>query len=110
MNIDYHVEVAHNLYIGPHQLIHERVEARTTATTVEILLGGHGSGGIPGVTSRGGLTTVPAHMPRASRARGVDPLPPDRWAAPTGRRPAASPRGFSRAGRIRNRGIAPVWG
>ena len=35
-NIDYHVEVDHNFYSVPYQLVHERVDARFTAATIEV--------------------------------------------------------------------------
>jgi transposase len=37
VNLDYHVQVDFHFYSVPHQLIGEKVEARATATTVEIL-------------------------------------------------------------------------
>ena len=40
LNIDYHVEVENNLYSVPYQLIHEKVEARVTASVVEVLFKG----------------------------------------------------------------------
>ena len=40
VNIDYHVEVDHNFYSVPYQLVHEQVEARGTATTVEVFFKG----------------------------------------------------------------------
>lgn len=68
VNIDYHVQVDDNFYSVPHELMREKVEARVTATTVELLhnsrrvashrrLGGHGL-----------YSTDPEHMPRAHRA------------------------------------------
>jgi transposase len=36
VNIDYHVEVDHHPYSVPYQLIHEKVEARYTASIVEV--------------------------------------------------------------------------
>jgi len=36
VNIDYHVEVNRHVYSVPYQLLHERVEARSTASIVEI--------------------------------------------------------------------------
>ncbi len=36
VNIDYHVQIERHLYSVPYQLIHERVEARYTTTTVEL--------------------------------------------------------------------------
>ena len=40
VNIDYHVEVDHNFYSVPYQLVHARVEARFTQTTVEVFCQG----------------------------------------------------------------------
>ena len=40
VNIDYHVEVDHNFYSVPSQLVHARVEARFTQATVEAPLQG----------------------------------------------------------------------
>src|SRR5689334_14727580 len=40
LNIDYHVEVDHNFYSVPYQLVHTRVEARFTAATIEVFLNG----------------------------------------------------------------------
>ncbi len=65
VNIDYHVEVHHHFYSAPHTLVHEELEARFTATTVELF---HNN---ERVTShlrsyvRGGHTTKPEHMPKA---------------------------------------------
>ena len=40
VNIDYHVEVDHNFYSVPYQLVHDRVEARYTQATVEVFFKG----------------------------------------------------------------------
>jgi len=40
VNIDYHIDVEHNLYSVPHQLIHQRVDARVTAAIVEVYFKG----------------------------------------------------------------------
>jgi hypothetical protein len=40
VNIDHHVAVEHNYYSVPYQLLHQRVEVRVTATTVEVFLKG----------------------------------------------------------------------
>ncbi|MFO8072480.1 MAG: IS21 family transposase, partial [Polyangia bacterium] len=37
VNIDYHVEVDKHFYSVPYQLVGEQVEARRSATTVEII-------------------------------------------------------------------------
>jgi len=65
VNIDYHVEVDHHFYSVPYELVHEQLEARITATTVELFRSG------VRVTShircyvRGRHTTLTEHMPKA---------------------------------------------
>ncbi len=41
VNIDYHVEVRGHYYSVPHVLVHEQVDVRLTATTIEIFHRGH---------------------------------------------------------------------
>ena len=65
VNLDYHVELERHFYSVPHALVHERVELRATAKTVEILHRGrrvavHRRDPMPG-----GYSTVAAHMPKA---------------------------------------------
>ena len=65
VNLDYHVELKRHFYSVPHPLVHERVELRFSAQTVEILHKGqrvavHRRDPMPG-----GYTTLPAHMPKA---------------------------------------------
>ena len=68
VNIDYHVEVEHNFYSVPYQLVHERVEARYTASTVEVLFRGRRVSAHGRLTGRGRFSTQLDHMPRAHRA------------------------------------------
>ncbi len=68
VNIDYHVEVAHNWYSVPYQLVHARVEARVTSATVEVFLTGRRVASHACLTGRGRYSTQVAHMPRAHRA------------------------------------------
>jgi transposase len=68
VNIDYHVEVDHNFYSVPYQLVHERVEARYTATTVEVLFKGRRVSAHGRLSGRGRYATDVAHMPHAHRA------------------------------------------
>ena len=85
VNIDYHVEVSHNFYSVPYQLVHERVEARTTAATVEIFYKGRRVASHVRRTGRGHFATLVEHMPRAHRAHAE--WTPSRliaWAAHTG--------------------------
>src|SRR5439155_1194431 len=77
VSLDYHLELHGHYYSVPYALIHEHVDARLTATTVEIFHRGHGR--------RRASSTGPA--PSAPR--------PPRWS-----------RRFSRTGRIPSRGIA----
>ncbi len=68
VNIDYHVEVDHNFYSVPYQLAGERVEARATATTVEVFFHSRRVASHPRLTGRGRFHTLPEHMPRSHRA------------------------------------------
>jgi transposase len=85
VNIDYHVQVDHNFYSVPYQLVHARVEARFTHGTVEVFFKGHRVASHPRLTGRGRFSTQVAHMPRAHRAHAE--WTPSRliaWAAQTG--------------------------
>jgi transposase len=68
VNIDYHVNVDHNFYSVPYQLVHERVEARFTLTTVEVFFKGRRVSSHIRLTGRGHFSTQLAHRPRAHRA------------------------------------------
>jgi transposase len=68
VNIDYHIEVAHNFYSVPYQLVHERVEARFTASTVEVFFKNRPVAAHARLTGRGRYATQVLHMPRAHRA------------------------------------------
>jgi transposase len=68
VNIDYHVEVERNWYSVPYQLIHEKVEARVTQTTVEVFFKGRRVAAHARRTGRHHYATDPAHMPRSHRA------------------------------------------
>jgi transposase len=85
VNIDYHVEVDHHYYSVPYQLKGEAVDARITASTVEILLKGkriasHARSSLPGRH-----TTLSAHMPE-SHKRYLEWTPSRiiKWAEKTG--------------------------
>jgi transposase len=85
VNIDYHIEVAHNYYSVPYQLLSQRVEARLTATTVEVFLHSRRIASHRRLTGRGQASTQPAHMPHAHRAHAE--WTPSRliaWATKTG--------------------------
>jgi len=68
VNIDYHIDVDHALYSVPHQLIHQRVEARLTATTVEVFFKGRRVASHARIFGRGRHVTIAEHMPSAHRA------------------------------------------
>jgi len=68
VNIDYHVEVEHNWYSVPYQLVHAKVEARVTVTTIEVFFTGRRVASHARLTGRGHYATDVAHMPRAHRA------------------------------------------
>ena len=68
VNIDYHVEVDHNFYSVPYQLVHARVEARVTRRTVEVFSKGRRVASHARLTGRGRFATQVEHMPRAHRA------------------------------------------
>jgi transposase len=65
VNIDYHVELDRHFYSVPHPLVHERVELRFTAATVEVFHKGQRVAAHRRSRRPGTYTTVPAHMPKA---------------------------------------------
>lgn len=65
VNIDYHVAVEHHFYSAPHALIHEQLDVRLSASTVELLHKGRRVASHPRSHIRGRHTTDPAHMPKA---------------------------------------------
>lgn len=67
VNIDYHIDVHGHYYSVPHQLLHELVDARRTATTVEVFHRGQRVAAHVRDDRRGRHTTDPAHMPKAHR-------------------------------------------
>ena len=68
VNIDYHVEVDHNYYSVPYTLVHQRVEARFTSTTVEVFVNARRVAAHQRLTGRGRASTQTEHMPRSHRA------------------------------------------
>ncbi len=85
VNIDYHVVAESNYYSVPYQLVHQRVEVRLAAATVEIFLKGRRIASHRRRGGRGQFSTDPAHMPAAHRAHAE--WTPSRliaWAGTTG--------------------------
>lgn len=65
VNIDYHVEVDRHYYSVPYRLIHQQVEVRLTAHTLEILHKGQRVAAHQRSYQKGKPTTVEAHRPKA---------------------------------------------
>jgi len=68
VNIDYHVDVEHHLYSVPHQLLHELLDVRVTATMVDIYRRGVRVYVHRRSFAVGRFTTIAEHMPKAHRA------------------------------------------
>jgi transposase len=67
VNIDYHVALEHHAYSVPFQLVHEAVDLRYNALTVEVFHRGQRVASHLRSSRRGGHTTHPGHMPHAHR-------------------------------------------
>lgn len=67
VNIDYHITYDHHHYSVPYQLVHELLDARATATTVEIFHRGKRVASHHRSYKRGGATTLTEHMPKSHR-------------------------------------------
>jgi transposase len=65
VNIDYHVQVHHHFYSVPYTLVHQVLEARVTATTVELYQRGERVASHVRSDERGRHTTQAEHMPKA---------------------------------------------
>ena len=68
VNLDYHVEFDTRLYSVPHRLVHEPVEVRATATTVEVFHRGRRITSHAREYGRKRFITKPEHMPASHRA------------------------------------------
>ncbi len=85
VSIDYHVEVERNYYSVPYQLVSERVEARFTATIVEVYFKSKRVASHPRLRGRGQAATHTEHMPSSHRAHAEwTPSRIVRWAQKTG--------------------------
>jgi len=67
-SIDYHVEVDRHYYSVPYQLAGQKLEARFTATTVEILHGGKRVASHIRSSAAYRHTTIAEHMPKSHQA------------------------------------------
>jgi len=68
VTIDYHVDLRGHYYSVPFSLVHEAVDVRFTATTVEIFHRGQRVAAHRRSDVRGGHTTIATHMPKAHQA------------------------------------------
>jgi transposase len=68
INLDYHLVVDGHFYSVPHRLVHHEVEARLTATTVEILHKRQNVALHQRSYVKGAFTTIADHMPSSHRA------------------------------------------
>jgi len=85
VNIDYHIEVDNHYYSMPYQLIHERMDIRLTATTLEAFHKGERVVAHVRSYVKGAYTTLKEHMP--PEHRGYAEWSPERfihWAGKTG--------------------------
>jgi transposase len=65
VNIDYHVAVDLHYYSVPYALIHQRLDVRLTATTVELFQAGKRVAAHARSWERGQFTTLEAHRPKS---------------------------------------------
>jgi transposase len=85
VNIDYHIDVGRHYYSVPHALIHETVDVRVAATTVEVFHRGTRVAVHARSAVVGRHTTLAAHLPVAHRAHlEWSPSRLQRWGATIG--------------------------
>ena len=65
VNIDYHLKVGEHFYSVPYQLVHQELEARATATTVEIFHQGKRVAAHVRSYSPGKFTSLEEHRPKS---------------------------------------------
>lgn len=68
VNLDYHLAIDGHFYSVPHRLVHQEVEARLTATTIEVLHGRKAVAVHARSHVQGAFTTIADHMPSSHRA------------------------------------------
>ena len=86
VNIDYHIEIDHHYYSVPYRLLRETLDARVTATMVEVFFKGERVAAHVRSYLRGKPTTLPEHMPPGHRAHAEwTPSRLIQWAAKTGK-------------------------
>ncbi len=85
VNVDYHIEVAHNFYSVPYQLVKQQVDVRLSARMVEVLFKNKRVASHQRSYGRGIYTTDASHRP-ASHTRHLEWTPSRllNWAASVG--------------------------
>ena len=68
LNFDYHFEIDEHFYSAPFQLLHERLDVRKTASTIEAFHKGQRVAAHARSLVKGGYTTLAEHMPPKHRA------------------------------------------
>jgi transposase len=85
VQLNYHIEVGHHYYSVPYQLLHERLDIRLTAATVEAFRNGARVAAHVRSYHKNGYTTLPEHMPPEHRFYAEwNPERFIRWAGKTG--------------------------
>jgi transposase len=84
VNIDYHVEIEDHFYSVHFGLVHEQLEARVTATTVELFFKGQRVASHARSYERNGYTTLDEHMPKAHQEHKWSPTRLANWAKTIG--------------------------
>jgi transposase len=85
VNLDYHIDVERHYYSVPHVLLHEKLEARVTARTVEVFHVGRRVALHPRSYVLYKHTTDPTHLPADHRAwLRADPAEIQQWAKSVG--------------------------
>lgn len=67
VHIDYHIEVNKHRYSVPYQLVHKKVDVRSTQSTVEVFFKGKRVASHQRAFRAGGFSTLQEHMPKAHR-------------------------------------------
>jgi transposase len=111
VNIDYHIDVERHFYSVPHRLIHQTVDVRLSATTVEVFQRGTRLWVHRRHHHVGGFTTIAEHMPHAHRAHlEWSPSRLIRWGATVGPQTAALVEQISRESAAPRAGLSVLSG
>ena len=85
VHIDYHVEVDKHRYSTPYQLVHKKVDVRSTQSTIEVFFKGKRVASHKRSPHKGRFTTLKDHMPKSHREYAQwTPGRLIRWARKTG--------------------------